>query len=170
VDHTPTIITLDRAYPSLTLFVPWIASDQKFVIRLKSSDFKAERKKMQTADEQLTIALTPARIARHKKNPLYPLLVQTKSVVLRIVNIERPDGSIVSVATNLDASFSVAEVAELYRLRWEVETEFDMFKNQLEVENFSGILPDLIRQDVFACVFLFNLAQDMIYDARLDLT
>ena len=167
IDNTPTIITLDRAYPSLTLFAPWIASDQKFVIRLKSHDFKAERAQMQTNDEQLTIALTPARMARYKKTSFYTVLEQTKAIVLRVVNIVRADGSTVSVATNLDESFSCVEIAELYRLRWEIETAFDMFKNQLEVENFSGTKPVLIVQDVLACVFLFNFAQDMIYDAQL---
>ncbi|MCL2477101.1 transposase, partial [Candidatus Bathycorpusculum sp.] len=167
VDNIPTIITLDRAYPSLALFVPWIASDQKFVIRLKSHDFKDERSQMQTNDQQLTIALTPPRLVRHKKNPIYPLLEQTKTVMLRVVNVARPDGSTVSVVTNLDESFSATEIAEVYRLRWEVETAFDMLKNQLEVENFTGTKPVLIVQDVLACVFLFNLAQDMIYDAQV---
>lgn len=122
---------------------------------------------MQTNDEQLTIALTPARMARYKKTSFYTVLEQTKAIVLRVVNIVRADGSTVSVATNLDESFSCVEIAELYRLRWEIETAFDMFKNQLEVENFSGTKPVLIVQDVLACVFLFNFAQDMIYDAQL---
>jgi len=166
-DHIPTIITLDRAYSALSLFVPWIESNQKFIIRLKSKDFKTERAQMQTNDEQLVLKLTPARLAHYKNTPLYLHLAQIKTLVLRIVNIARKDGSVVSVATNLDAaSFSAVEVAELYRLRWEVESAFDMLKNQLEVENFSGTKPVLIAQDVFACVFLCNLAWDMIFDAQ----
>jgi hypothetical protein len=169
IDHMPTIITLDRAYPSLSLFVPWIETDQKFVIRLKSKDFKAERTQMQSNDEQLTIKLTPARLAHYKNTPFYNHLEQIKTIALRIVNIPRDDGLVVSVATNLDvASFSAVEVAELYGLRWGVETAFDMLKNQLEVENFSGTKPVLIVQDVFAAVFLCNLAQDMIFDAQAE--
>jgi IS4 transposase len=109
---------------------------------------------MKTNDEQLTLTLTAQRITHYKSTPLYLLLEQTKTIELRIVNIVRQDGSVASVATNLDGAFSAANIAHLYELRGGIETAFDMLKNQLEVENFSGTKPVLIEQDVFACVFL----------------
>jgi hypothetical protein len=47
-----------------------------------------------------------------------------------------------------------------------VETAFDVLKNQLQIENFTGTKPVLLEQDVFACVYLCNLAQDMVFDAQ----
>lgn len=126
---------------------------------------------MKTNDEQITIKLDPTRLAHYKKNTeFYTHLENIKTFDLRVVNLPCKNGStVVSVATNLDISlFSSVEVAELYRLRWGVETAFDMLKNQLEVENFTGTKSVLIEQDVFAAVFLCNLAQDMIFDAQVE--
>jgi len=166
-DHIPTIILLDRAYPSLGLFVPWLENDQKFVIRLKKSNFKTERAQMKTLDEKVTLKLTPHRIAYHRGTEIYETLAQTPSICLRIVNILQKDGCYVSVVTNLDERFSALDVGHLYSLRWGVETAFDMLKNQLELENFSGVRPVLIEQDVFACVYLCNLVSDLVADAQV---
>jgi hypothetical protein len=122
---------------------------------------------MQTNDQWLTLHLTKPRLAHYKGTDMYEQLTQIGQIKLRIVNVVLEDGTEVSVATNLDeAEFSSVEIGRLYGLRWGVETAFDMLKNQLEVENFVGTKPVLFEQDVFACVYLCNLAQDMIFDAQ----
>jgi len=102
-DHIPAIILIDRVYPSLNLFIPWLTSDQKFVIRLRKSDFKAEQAQMQIHDEKVTLNLTPQHIANHRSKELYEVLIQTpsSSICLHIVNILRADGSYVGVTTIL---------------------------------------------------------------------
>lgn len=122
---------------------------------------------MQTNDQWLTIPLTKARMAHYKGTPLYDLLKQMQQLTLRIVNISLEGDEVVSVATNLsELEFSSQEISQLYGLRWGVEQAFDMLKNQLQIENFTGTKPILLEQDVFSCVYLCNLAQDMIFDAQ----
>ena len=163
-----TIITLDRGYPSLPLFYTWLSSDQKFVIRLKSVDFKRERKLMKSDDEWLDITIDKTRLANYKGTEIHDLLSRAGSIRLRIVNTKLESGSVVSVATNLhESEFSTEDVGQIYLLRWGIETVFDMLKNQLEIENFTGTKPVLIEQDIYACIYLCNLAQDMIADAQL---
>ena len=39
-------------------------------------------------------------------------------------------------------------------------------RNKLEVENFSGVTPDCIKQDFYATILLKNLASMMFYDCK----
>jgi hypothetical protein len=165
-----TIVTLDRGFPSLPLFSSWLSTDQKFVVRLKDTDFKAERSSMKSDDEWVDIAITKNRLAHYKGTEMYDVLAQIGSIRMRIVNIQLDGGALASVATNLDESkFSTNDISHLYSLRWGIETAFDMLKNQLEIENFTGTKPVLIEQDIFACVYLCNIVQDMIADAQANL-
>jgi hypothetical protein len=165
-----TIITLDRGYPSISLFFSWLSENQKFVIRLKNSDFKRERKRMESDDEWLDIVIDKTRIHHYKGTEMYDMLEQAGVIRLRVVNIQLGGGAQVSVATNLEQSeFSTNDISRLYSLRWNIETAFDMLKNQLEMENFTGTKPILIEQDIFACIYLCNLVQDMIADAQIKL-
>ena len=167
IGYKSTIITLDRGYPSLPLFLDWITMGQKFVIRLKSVDFKSERKRMRTNDEWCDIAIDNTRLALYKGTETYNLLKQAGSLHLRIVTFELAGGAPVCVATNLDeSSFCTDDIAHIYALRWGIETAFDTLKNNLEIENFTGTMPVLIEQDIFACVYLCNILQDMIADAQ----
>lgn len=50
-----------------------------------------------------------------------------------------------------------AEGYALYGLRWGVETAIDEFKNQLQLEVFSGNSPLAVRQDVKAKVIAYNI-------------
>jgi len=164
-----TILVLDRGYPSLRLFCSWLYEDQKFIVRLSGMNYKRERKTMKSEDEWLAIEVNKSRLYHYQGTETFALLQQAGSVRLRIVNIQLDGGTKVSLATNLEESiFSSADIARLYSLRWGVETSFDMLKNQLEVENFTGTRPILIEQDIFACVYLCNLVQDMIADAQVE--
>jgi hypothetical protein len=167
IGDSKTIMTLDRGYPSLPLFFRWSEQNQKFVVRLKGNDFKAERKRMDSDDEWVNIALDKTRLAHYKGTETHGLLEQAGAICLRIVNFKLDGGAVVSVATNLDGSeFSTSDIARVYALRWGIETAFDVLKNNLEIENFTGSLSVLIEQDIYACVYLCNVLQDMIADAQ----
>lgn len=162
-----TIVVLDRGYPSLPLFRDWLSQGQKFVVRLKSVDFKAERNRMQSNDEWCDITIDNTRLANYKGTETYDLLKQAGSLRLRIVSFALPGGTEAVVATNLsETEFDAEDVAHIYSLRWGVETAFDTLKNNLEIENFTGTMSVLIEQDIFACVYLCNILQDMIADAQ----
>lgn len=40
-------------------------------------------------------------------------------------------------------------------------------KNNLQMENFTGKLPQLIEQDIYATLYLSNIVQDCIWEAEL---
>lgn len=63
------IIIEDRGYPSLPHIARLINAEQKFVIRVKSTDFKAEQKSMGSDDETVEIEVTKSRLQHYKKHP-----------------------------------------------------------------------------------------------------
>jgi hypothetical protein len=167
IGNKNTIVVLDRGHPSLPLFRDWLYQDQKFVVRLKSNDFKAEQSHMRSNDEWCDIAINKSRLRNYEGTETYDLLKQADSLRLRIIKSVLPGGTEIIVATNLRESvFSTEDIVYIYSLRWGVETAFDTLKNNLEIENFTGTMPLLIEQDIFACVYLCNILQDMIADAQ----
>ena len=56
-------------------------------------------------------------------------------------------GEVEVLLTNLTENF---DFKHLYFLRWGVEIEYDVLKNALEIENFSGRTETAIKQDFYA--------------------
>ena len=162
-----SILALDRNYPSVIEFVKWNSVGQKYVIRLRKNGYRNERAQMESDDETINVALNIGRTIPFRGTDGYALLEEQDSFDLRVVNIRLDGGAEVSLATNLsEEEFSTEEIGQVYQMRWGIETAFDMLKNNLQIENFTGTKPVLIEQDIYACVYLCNLAQDMIADAE----
>jgi len=165
-----SIIILDRGYPSIPLFLRLKDKDQKFVVRLRSTDFKKEKNGMRSNDESVNITSTKSRLQNYKDTADYDLMVNAGHVVLRIVKFTLPCGTVEYLATNLSYNeFNTEEISRLYTYRWGVETAFDTLKNKLTMENFTGTKPILIEQDIYASFYVCNLASDMIADAEAEL-
>jgi Transposase DDE domain len=80
-----------------------------------------------------------------------------------------PTGEIEVLATNLmdKQAITVADLADLYRQRWGIETIIDSLKNQLGLMIFSGLKPAAILQDIYATMFVYNLRQLLINEVQL---
>jgi len=77
--------------------------------------------------------------------------------IVRVVKFPLPSGDQETLITNL---FDLPSEAypTLYFYRWPVETKFDVVKNKLELENFSGRTENAVLQDFWACMHLANIA------------
>lgn len=161
------VLMLDRGYPSIPLFLRLNEQGQKYVVRLGSTYFKAERKNMKNNDETVDIAITKSRLQNYKGTSDYDMMVAADSLPLRLVKFTLPSGKVECLATNLpESEFSTDEITSLYPYRWGIETAFDSLKNKLSIENFTGTTPVMIEQDIFASIYICNLASDMIADAQ----
>jgi len=170
VGDKPSIVMLDRGYPSTALFMRLNAKDQKYVIRLRSVDFKQEKSVMKSNDETVEITFTKSRLNHYKGTDIYDQMIASGHLKLRIVKLALPCGGTEYLATNLrQEEFDTEEVSKLYTYRWGVETAFDTLKNKLNMENFTGTSPIMIEQDIFASIYVCNLASDMIADAEVKL-
>jgi len=161
-----SVLVLDRGYPSCVYFIKMLEENQKFLVRLKSSDYKKEQQAMKTSDETVEIFFDRSRMAHYLGSETGEKMEELGSIRMRFVKITLENGVSECLATNLSMSeFTTEEIGKLYEARWKIETAYDMLKNNLELENFTGTRPTLIAQDIYSSVYLCNLAQDMIADA-----
>lgn len=169
IGDRPSIIILDRGYPSSFLLMNMMEAKQKFVVRLSSKDFKKEQKSMATDDEYVEVKFTQARINPYRKTARADKLRKIGSMHIRFVKIILPGNQVEVLATNLSKEeFSSQEVGKIYGLRWGVETAYDTLKNKFMIENFTSRKPIIIEQDIMASVYLYNLTTDIVRDAEVE--
>ncbi len=157
------LLIYDRAYPGFTSIFHHQNKEQPqpFLMRcpvgfsleviafVKSglddsvSIFKADKAARRTLKEQGFIVKTGATIE------------------VRLIKVILDDGTIEVLATNLfdQQNYPCNEFKTLYFMRWGIETRFSTFKNQLQLEAFSGQKVETILQDFYVTVFLSNLQE-----------
>jgi hypothetical protein len=166
----PSVIILDRGYPSGEFFIELMERQQKFLFRLSSTNFKQEQKQMKNDDCLIEIVFDKTRINAHRGTPTAEKLMKTGSIHLRFVRILLQSGEYEYLVTNLTPEeFSTTEIGELYSLRWGIETVYDDLKNKLSIENFTGTKPILLEQDIYATIYLCNVMNDIMLEAQMEL-
>jgi len=82
---------------------------------------------------------------------------------LRFIQVILDNGEVEVLVTNvLDNNIlQTSDFKELYSLRWGIETYFDLIKNRLGLENFTGQSALAVKQDFFATIFLTNYESAM---------
>ena len=76
---------------------------------------------------------------------------------LRVVKLQLPSGEVETLISNL-FDLELEEFPKLYFKRWPVETKYDILKNKLELENFTGYTKNVILQDFWSTMYLSNLS------------
>jgi hypothetical protein len=166
----PSVIIFDRGYPSGEFFIELMERQQKFLFRLSSFAFKQEQKQMKNDDCLVEIVFDRTRINAHRGTPTADKLMKTGSIQLRFVRILLQSGEYEYLVTNLTPEeFSTTEIGELYSLRWGIETVYDDLKNKLSIENFTGMKPVLLEQDIYATIYLCNIMNDIMLEAQMEL-
>lgn len=164
-DRYPYMVIMDRGYPSTPAFLKFIDDGIYFVARLKTSDYKAEQKALKSNDEDVEIALTKARRRNHIGKKEESIMMSRDFFSLRMVKVNFDNDTSEILATNLPReTFPEECFAEIYHMRWGIETAYEVLKDRLKIENFTGIKPTLIEQDINSTIYVSNLAEDIICD------
>ena len=170
IDMTNTITTYDRGYDALELMLKHKNINSYFLIRLKADDFINERKYMKTNDEIINITINRIRTQNFHDEELKKQAREKRSTEIRITEIELTTKTgkkyTEILASNLPFDkFTTSDLKELYNKRWKIETNFDRLKNIIHIENFSGYNEEIIQQDFYANIFMFNYLMAMKLDA-----
>lgn len=136
-----SIILFDRGYPSFDMYKKLAEQKRLFVMRLKNSTKALDG--ISTNDAIIDYG------------PNYPKGNSTRLRVLRIPLDS--DNEEVLITNIFDPQITIDMFKELYFLRWGVEGKYQELKNQLQLENFSGSSPLVIRQDFYITVFFSNI-------------
>ncbi len=148
ISNDKELIMFDRGYPSKDLLKFIEDKGFKFLMRCSTSFIKGMQKYINSDDCTIN----------------YKFYRDETEYKIRIVTIKLSNGQNEYLITNIFNDFTKEDFAELYHMRWEIETNYDDIKNKLEIENFSGNTPLAIKQDFFATMFLRNLASMMIWE------
>ena len=138
-NYKDIIIVLDRGYPSFQLMDYIEQIGYKYVIRVQSNFSKITTNAI-AVDSQVT--------ASYHKTP----------VNFRVLNIPLSSGTIEKIVTNLDEKFDVNDIEYIYKNRWEIEKSFDVLKNKVCLESFSGGTKNAILQDFYAAILIQNIS------------
>lgn len=169
----PIIRVKDRGYTSLKDIYYSNINNDKFVVRLKKTDFKKEVSNMKSNDEIISIPYQYDRVRYYKNKDIdfYNLLEERKmDIKVRCVKILLSSGETEILITNLSKEeVSNKEMKELYNLRWQIEINYQVLKESLKIELITSSKENLIRQDIYSQMVAFNLLQAFINDAQEDI-
>jgi hypothetical protein len=153
---------LDRGFASYELWAQFIAQPRRFVCRCPKSSFSPINQLF--ADNQagrsvvVTLKPEPKKLAQIRRAGL------PETITVRLVTVRLQTGELEVLATNLldQTLYPTADFAELYHCRWGIETYYNLLKSRLDLENFSGLSAEAIRQDLHATIFLSNMESILI--------
>ena len=161
VGHLPhtragDLLTLDRNYPSYRMLAELSRHGRDFAVRCSAASFAEARRMLKgEGEDNQVVTLTPCagQLAAIRRQGL-PL-----SLSVRLVRVLLSTGEYEVLVTSLldGYLYPTDGFLELYRLRWGIETFYGLLKTRLELENFTGIGPEAVRQDFHATVYLSGL-------------
>jgi hypothetical protein len=161
---------MDRGYPSTPAFIRMMEKGILFLARLKSSDYKKEQAALSAPDTWVDIHLDKSRIRHYKGTDIGRRMEEIGHITLRMVKVPLPENQEEVLITNLPSEpFGCQQIAELYHMRWGIETAYETLKDRLQIENFTGTKPILLLQDIYSTIYISNLAEDIIRDAEAEL-
>lgn len=94
-----------------------------------------------------------------------------KALTVRFVRVLLDTGEWEVLVTSLrdEPLYPTADFKALYHLRWGIETFYGILKTRLELENFSGLSVESVKQDFYATLYLTGLESILTADAQAQL-
>ncbi len=130
----------DRGYASLDLIAFLVEANVRFVMRVR-------RKFSLIVDNAL------------QGDTIVELGKEGSAIKMRVIKFTLASGEEETLITDLfDTAYDEPVFKQLYFMRWPIETKFDIIKNKLALENFSGRTVNSIMQDFYVNMYLANMA------------
>lgn len=163
------LIILDRGYAATWFFIYMALKNTDYVVRLKRN-FLQEFDSFWNS-EKMSEIITIDRCSEKSNKALEILGIKFKSFKIRLVKVMLDNGEMEVLATSLldEERYPYVEFKELYFLRWGIETNYNHLKNNLAIENFTGLSTLSVTQDFFANMFIVNLQSVIINDVQTEI-
>ncbi|MDF0728254.1 transposase [Cytobacillus sp. S13-E01] len=134
------LFLFDRGYPAKYFFHYLLENKLNFVVRTPVNFYRS--------------------IIKEKvSDQIFELVYKGKVMHLRAVRIPIGSGEEELLITNIfDESFDIPTFKVLYFKRWSIEIKYDVLKNKIQIEKFSGATKQTIEQEFYAALFMTNMA------------
>jgi hypothetical protein len=166
---TNDLVIYDRGYCSFRMLALASMANDYFLVRCMRRRFKVANEMLKgEGSDDIVTEIVPNQ--KFLANPENKELQHTLTV--RFIRVVLDNGEYEVLATSLldQQQYPTTIFKELYYLRWGIETFYGILKTRLNLENFSGLSPEAIRQDFFATIFLTGAETIMTEDAEEALT
>ena len=129
-----------------------------FVVRLRKDSYKEERMNIIEEDSSISLNITGERLKKFHDLELKNIYSKKWTMDLRIVTITNNNGENYSLLTNIpEKVLKTNEIGEIHKLRWGIETNYNIMKNRIYIENYSGKRRICIEQDIYSKFLKFNI-------------
>jgi hypothetical protein len=150
------ILVFDRLYASHLLILYLQHLGVQFCFRMKKDWWKPVEQFYNSGQKSkiITLFLPEREISASEE-----LGITDNQLKCRLVRVELEGGETEILLTSLldERKYSVADMKELYGLRWSVEEYYKAFKYKVCIANFSGKSVKAILQDFYVKIFIMNL-------------
>ena len=165
MDISKLLTLYDRGYGSTKLMIYNLYYGSNFVIRLNSMAFSKKISNMASDDGIIQINITKKILRSIADENVREFAEKMGRLEIRIVKVKLKNGTIEILATNLDSSkYNRSYLKEIYGKRWAIETGYDKLKNLIRIEDFTGIRQEIIEQDFYAGIFMYNVCSTIKFD------
>lgn len=149
------LVVYDRAYASFEMVYSHQSNHLQVLMRMRPAFSKQLRDFAQSQVDDITIWMKPGKNTSIK-NKAYGKDARVK---VRLVKFCLDSGEQAILLTTLldKEQFPIDFLKQVYGMRWGVETRYDVLKNVLQVEQFSGYTKSAIEQDFYISLFLMNM-------------
>lgn len=161
------LLIMDRGFPALWLFAFLQQRGAQALARMDGTQWPDVETFLRSGQPE-TVLTRPITAAMRRQARAAGAELFGSTVSFRLIKVCLPNGRIEVLATSLTdtTTFPAQDFADLYHARWGIEEAFKLLKHRLFVEQFTGELPESIRQDFHAKVFTANLAQALASSAH----
>ena len=163
----------DMGYPAFSLMAALHQAQRQFVVRTYAGFCKEVDAFLARGEQEGLIEIDVFAEGRVVNAKFREYLPDWDRCVLhlRIVVIDLRQGSrVILLSSLLEKTLITREdLGEIYRRRWPVETQYDLYKNVVELENFTGLSALSVAQDFHATVLACNINALIINDVDQEL-
>ena len=133
-----------------------------FIVRMKPNRVPVkEFLKSRKQDMTITMEVPDGDYERYRQQ--FPKM--SRKVKCKMVKVLGKDGKQQVLCTSLldTAKYKLAELGELYRIRWSIEEGYKMYKARVQVEAFSGRTVIAVKQDIYAKAMMMTLCAALAF-------
>ena len=160
------LVLYDRGYPAVWLFILHQQKNVNFCMRA-TMDSRNEIKNFMNSDKNDAVVTLPCIEKSLRKCRKVGL--PTSPIDVRMIKVKLKCGETEILITSLldNKKYPHKVFFNLYHQRWFIEEDYKLMKSRLEMENFSGLSVEAVKQDIHAKVLTKNIAAIAVLEADL---
>lgn len=151
------VLVLDRKSADYTIIAQAVRDQLDVIIRCPRQSFKTVMEFFQSRERERLVTLKmPQRVCTKKYVQEHELPTEVR---VRLLKFKLRTGEQEVLLTTLcdQKKYPRKEFYKVYGWRWRDETYYNRIKNIFEVERFSGLSEESVKQDFYGVIFLATL-------------